>query len=215
MKLPLRDALAISRALRTAPIATARFVAMDLETTGPRMLEDRIISIGAIAVRQRRVVHAEAFEATVRQPRASETENILIHQIGGQEQLAGSEPPVALRGFLEFLSGSIAVAFRAEFDATVLEREVRAHLGRHPRARFLDLACLLPGLFQGSGSASLDDWLEYFVLPPIARHHAVADAYANAQLLLLVLERARQSGLETIGDLLTLQRAQRWLGRRH
>ena len=215
MRRPLRGRREALRARRAERLATARFVCMDLETTGPRMLHDRIISIGAVAVRQRMVLHAEAFEAIVRQPRASLTENILVHQIGGQDQLAGHDPAAVLLDFLEFLSDSVAVAYRAEFDEAMLSREARACLGLCTHPRFLDLASLLPGLFPGLENDSLDDWVAHFSLPPIERHHAVADAYTNGQLLLLVLDQAQRVQLETVGDLLDLQRAHRWLGLRH
>src|SRR5512139_3015686 len=172
------------------PLALARFVALDLETTGPRMFIDRIISIGAVAVSERMVRHGDAFEALLRQDRSSEVDNILIHQIGGQEQLGGMDPVEALVGCLEFIGESRVVAFRAEFDATVFEREVRERLGVRAWPRFLDLAALLPAMFPGTANDTLDDWVAYFKLPPIGRHHAIADAYATAQLLMILLEAA-------------------------
>jgi DNA polymerase-3 subunit epsilon len=202
------------RSVTSGLFSLARFVAMDLETTGPNMHADRIISIGGVAVSGRTVRHRDAFEVVVRQEQESRVDNILIHQIGGQEQRAGEEPVSALLSFLEFLDGSIAVAFRAEFDATVLRRELSQWLGIRMRPRFLDLAGVLPALFPNTPNDSLDDWTEYFGLPPIGRHHAIADAYANAQLLLLVLEQAQRLGLQTAGDLLDLEKSQRWLGRR-
>lgn len=192
----------------------ARLVAMDLETTGPDMNADRIISIGAVAVTGRTVRHGDAFEAVLRQERESRVDNILVHQIGGQQQRGGAEPGDALLSFLEFLDGSIAVAFRAEFDATVLRRELHGRLGIRARLRFLDLACVLPALFPGTPNDTLDDWAGHFGLPPVGRHQAIADAYTNAQLLLVALERSQRLGLRTAGDLLDLERSQRWLGRR-
>ena len=202
------------RSVTSGLFSLARFVATDLETTGPNMHADRIISIGGVAVCGRTVRHRDAFEVVVRQEQESRVDNILIHQIGGQEQRAGEEPVGALLSFLEFLDGSMAVAFRAEFDATVLRRELHERLGIRTRLRFLDLAALLPALFPNTPNDSLDDWTAHFGLPPIGRHHAIADAYANAQLLLLALEQAQRLGLQTAGDLLDLEKAQRWLGRR-
>jgi DNA polymerase-3 subunit epsilon len=196
------------------PLALARFVAFDLETTGPNMHRDRIISIGAVAVSARVVRHDDAFEALLRQAQASEVDNILVHQIGGQQQLAGGDPVEALTSCLEFIDGSRVVAFRAEFDSTVFRREVREVLGLHAWPRFIDLAAILPALFPGTSNDSLDDWVGHFGLPPIGRHHAIADAYANAQLLLIALEEAGRVGVETLRDLRDVERAQRWLGRR-
>ncbi len=196
------------------PLAIARFVALDLETTGPDMRRDRIISIGAIAVAARAVCHDDAFEAMLRQDRSSAVDNILIHQIGGQQQLAGEEPAEALVRCLEFIGHSRVVAFRAEFDATVFRREVREWLGLRAWPRFLDLAALLPALFPDTGNDTLDDWTRHFDLPPIGRHHAIADAYASAQLLLRAMEAAGRLGIETAADLRDAEQAQRWLGRR-
>jgi DNA polymerase-3 subunit epsilon len=104
------------------PIALARFVSLDLETTGPHMFTDSIISIGAVAVTERTVRHDDAFEAVLRQRHSSANDNILVHQIGGQAQLAGADPVEALVSCLEFINDSRIVAFRAEFDATVFRR---------------------------------------------------------------------------------------------
>jgi DNA polymerase-3 subunit epsilon len=196
------------------PLAIARFVALDLETTGPRMLQDRVISIGAVAVAGRTVRHDDAYEALLRQDHASQVDNILIHQIGGQQQLGGTDPVEALVGCLEFIGTARVVAFRAEFDETVFEREVRERLGIRAWPRFLDLAALLPALFPGTDNDTLDDWVRQFQLPPIGRHHAIADAYATAQLLMIVLEAAPRAGIETTADLRDAEQAQRWLGRR-
>ncbi|HEX7374049.1 MAG TPA: 3'-5' exonuclease [Steroidobacteraceae bacterium] len=194
------------------PLALARLVALDIETTGPDMHADRIISIGAVAVTARTVRHDDALEVLLRQDCSSAVDNILVHQIGGQQQLAGEDPVTGLVRCLEFIGPSRILAFRAEFDATVFRREIRAQLGLRAWPRFIDLAILLPALFPGTDNDSLDDWLLHFALPPIARHHAIADAYANAQLLLLALAQAQRYGIETASGLRDVERAQRWLG---
>ena len=128
--------------------------------------------------------------------------------------MAGEAPADALMGFLEYAGPSIALAFRAEFDETVLTREVHALLGLPQPLHFLDLALILPALFPNTPNDSLDDWARYFGLPPIGRHHAIADAYANAQLTLLVLDQAHRSGMTAVRELVEMERAQRWLGKR-
>jgi len=202
------------RRLRAAPLALARFVALDLETTGPRMDRDRVIAIGAVAVAERALAHADAFAAVLRQRTSSSVDNILVHQIGGQQQLGGVDPAAALLEFLEFRGAAVAVAFRAEFDAEVLDRELELQLGIRVPRRFVDLAVLLPALFPGTQNDTLEDWLGYFALVPIGRHDALADAYTSAQLLLIALDAAQRMGARTTGDLIDLEAAQRWLGLR-
>jgi DNA polymerase III subunit epsilon len=200
--------------IERTPLALARFVAVDLETTGPNMLVDDIIAIGAIAVDARTIRHDNTFDVVLRQRKPSEVDNILVHQIGGQQQMGGVTPTTALMDFLEFLGESVVIAFRAEFDETVLTREVNAVLGLPQQHTILDLAVLLPAVFPGTDNDSLDDWAAHFHVRPIARHRAIADAYTNAQLMLFVLERAQRDGLTKVGELIRMERAQKWLGKR-
>ena len=209
-----RERAADDRSATRGLLSLARLVAMDLETTGPNMYQDRIISIGGVGVVERAVRHADAFETVVRQEQESGVDNILVHQIGGQQQRSGVERVGALLSFLEYLDGSACVAFRAEFDATVLRRELQQCLGIALEMRWLDLAAILPALFPSTQNDTLDEWTAYFDLPPIGRHHAIADAYAVGQLLLYVIDQAPRVGVATAGDLLDLEKAQRWLGRR-
>lgn len=209
-----REQLRTDREALAQPLALARLAVVDLETTGPRMATDGLIAIGAVAVHERTVRHEDAFERVLRQAASSSVENILVHRIGGQQQLGGVSSEPAMLDFLEWLGASVAVAFRAEFDATVLARELESRLGIVSTVRFVDLALVLPALFPNLQNDSLDDWILHFRLPAIDRHHALADAYATAQLTLLVLDGARRAGLATVGDLVELERAQRWLGKR-
>jgi DNA polymerase-3 subunit epsilon len=195
------------------PLSMARLVAVDLETTGLAMHRDRVICIGAVAVRARTIRHDDCFERYLRQEHASPVNNILFHQIGEQQQLGGVEPVTGLLEYLEFLGNSAAVAFRAEFDRTILGREVAAVLGVRLQSPFIDLAVLLPALFPNTDNDTLDDWLRHFNFRAPARHHALADAYCHGALLLVVLERATRAGLNTVGDLKDIEKAQRWLGR--
>lgn len=220
LPVPIRERLAqwqtqnagTRRAALREPLALARLVALDLETTGARMDRDRLLSIGAIAVRARTVRHDDTLERFIRQEQSSSAANILIHQIGGQQQLGGEEPAAALLDCLEFLGPAVVVAYRAEFDATILGRELARVLGTRLSNRFVDLAVLLPALFPGTQNDTLEDWLGHFGLGITVRHRALIDAYAHAALLLIVLDRASRLGLNTTGELIRIEKAQRWLG---
>ncbi len=196
-------------------LSLTRLVALDHETTGPNMHADRIISIGAVAVTARTVRHDDAFEVVLRQERESGSDNILIHQIGGSGAARWRRSGEA-RLFLSSGTWTGRWPSRSARSSTrpCSRGELQACLGIRARVRFLDLACVLPALVPGTSNDSLDDWALHFGLPPIGRHHALADAYANAQLLLLALDHARRLGLDTTLDLLSLQKSQRWLGRR-
>lgn len=191
------------------PIRAQRWVVLDCESSGLDPERDLLLSIGAVAVREGRIDHAESFSAVLRQPSASAAPNILIHGIGADAQLSGLAPGDALAEFERYAGGSPAVAYHAAFDRALLRR---AMPGWKPR--WLDLAQLAPALFprQAKSCKSLDDWLAAFAISHPERHDALADAYATAQLLLVALAEAERQGIATARGLEAAERSRRWLG---
>ena len=194
---------------RRTPLAALRWVAVDCETSGLDAKRDRLLALGAVVVRAGRIEPAESFRALLRQEQPSEPGNILVHGIGGEAQLAGRPAAEALEAFRAFLGDAVPVAFHAAFDAELLRRA----LGRSAPRRWLDLAALAPALYPERAAAcrALDDWLAAFGIAPQARHDAVGDAFAAAQLLLVLLAAARRQGVATLEGLETAARSRRWL----
>ena len=204
----------LPRADLSLPHRHARYVVVDVETTGLDMRRDLPIAIGAVGFRDNAITFGDAYEVVLKQSSASADANILIHGIGGQMQLAGRDPALAMLEFVEYAGSSPLVAFRAEFDQSMLVRAAWTYLGVALRVPFIDLAFLLPALFRGAECSSLDDWLAHFGREAAARHDPVADAYETAQLMLIALAAADAVGMESAQSLLAMQKAQRWLGRR-
>jgi DNA polymerase-3 subunit epsilon len=191
-----------------------RYITVDVETTGLDMRTDRLLSIGATAVDGGRIDLAQCFHQVLRQDASSSHDNILVHRIGGQRQLQGAEPVDALLDFLEFTAHAPLVAYRAEFDRTMLDRALVEHLGVATQSLWIDLAELLPALLPMNECRTMDDWLQRFSIRLIQRHDALADALATAQMLMVVLHLARSFDMLTPQQLDQMQRAQRWLGKR-
>jgi len=192
---------------------TLRWVVLDCESSGLDPERDRLLSIGAVAVREGRIVHADAYGAVLRQAQASAAPNILVHGIGAEAQRRGQDPGTALAAFERYAAGAPLVAYHAAFDRALLGRAMAA-CGLRWQPRWLDLAQLAPALFpRRAGSCkSLDDWLAAFSIGHPARHDAVADAYATAQLLLVLLAEAQNQGVATANELFAAERSRRWLG---
>ena len=195
------------------PLRAARWVVVDCETSGLDPARDRLLSVGAVAVRGGRIELGESFSAVLRQDVASDPANILVHGIGDDAQRNGRPAAEVLREFSSFLGEGLPVAFHAPFDAAVLGR---AMPGFNPV--WLDLAQLAPALCPGSmrgperARRALDDWLLEFGIACPQRHDALADAYATAQLLLVLLSEAERQGAGTVDRLRRLERAGRWIG---
>lgn len=197
------------------PLADLRWVVVDTESSGLDPRQDRLLSIGACAIDHHKLHLAEVFTVSLRQPSPSAEDNILVHGITGSAQLSGEDPAAALLGFLQFLRDDLPVAFHAVFDATLLARAVRAHLGAKLRTTWFDAELILAALFPDPAAPrrSLDDWLRRFGISGYTRHDALSDAFATAELMLVAIEEAGLRGVRTARDLQRLCGAHRALAR--
>jgi DNA polymerase-3 subunit epsilon len=193
-----------------------RLVVVDVESSGLDPAHDRLLAIGAVAVQGDALMLAQSLEVVLAQPEASSVDNILVHGIGGDAQRTGLPPAQALAAFLEFARRDPLIAFHAPFDRLLIERALRARMGLRFDATWLDLAWLAPAVCgaRGDRESTLDHWLAAFGIENMARHNALADAAATAQLALAVMARAAARGITTLGGLLDAAEGQRWLGHR-
>ena len=203
-----------------APHSDARYVVVDVETSGLDMKRDRLIAIGAVAVVDARIDPGDSFAAVLRQDVVSSKENILIHGIGAQAQSEGRDPADALLGFLDYIGKSPLVAYHAFFDQAMIAKALRATLGAQIRQPWIDLAWVLPALFAEHGNrghleyhapAALDDWLRLFAIENIMRHNAVADAYATAQLLQMAIAAGQSASAPSPAAFCRIEKARRWM----
>ncbi len=206
---------AIFRARNRTPLRAARWVVVDCESSGLDPRRDRLIAVGGVAVESGRIDLGSGFSEVLAQAAPSMAQNILVHGIGAHAQRNGLPAREALTALAVFMGDGIPVAFHAAFDAALLDRAMPAEGLVSPRG-WLDAAQLAPALFPQARPArgthrSLDDWLAHFGIACAMRHDALADAYATAQMLLVLFSEAARQGAATVDDLHSLARAGRWI----
>ncbi len=188
-----------SRTSRRAGRAPARWIVVDLETSGLNPRQDRLLAIGAVALRDARVVVGDSFEMLVRPRIASGRDNILVHGIGAEAQLSAAAAAVACERFRDYIGDCPLAAFHAPFDRQVLLRAMRASAGIRLSNPWLDIADLAPALLPTVGARSLDEWLEHFGIVPGRRHRASSDAFATAMLFACLLDRVPPPERSVVG----------------
>src|SRR5262245_48014542 len=89
------------------PAATVRFVVLDTETTGLDPKRDRIITIGALAVRDGEILLEDAFEVLLKI--AYNNSSVTVHGITRDEASAGMDELQAIAEFLDYLQDGVIV----------------------------------------------------------------------------------------------------------
>ena len=196
-----------------SPIDASRYVVVDVETSGLNVNKDRLIAIGAVAVVNGKIALHDSLEIVLLQQRVSDKQNILIHGIGGTAQSEGVPPIDALLTFLEYVGRDPLVAFHVEFDQTMIGRAIREYLGFKLKHPWADLAYVAPALYPelARRCRSLDHWMTHFGIRNYARHSALADAVATAELLLALRQKMETRTAVSFQGLRDMERERRRL----
>lgn len=197
----------------------ARWVVLDVETSGLDPQRDQLLAIAAIAVqvdwagKRLSILPGDSFEVVLRQTSvASAKDNILLHGIGLQRQREGMPPEEALRAFERFIGHSPLLAFHAPFDQAMIGRHVLAHLGAALPNRWVDIEQLCAVTHEKVKARALDEWLAHFGIVCAPRHQAAADTLAECELLLRIWPKMAGQ-CHSWRDVEKLAAHQRWIAR--
>jgi DNA polymerase-3 subunit epsilon len=210
------------------PLEAARYVVVDLETTGLPSARARICEIGAVRVDG--LLPAGTFQTLVDPgvplpPAITSLTGIVDLDLRGAPRVE-----TAVHRFLVFAGDAVLVAHNARFDLAFLDREVERMTGRRIAAPVVDTAALARRLLAGRlrrvgggggapgqggggggrlrrvGLASLAHFFGTSVRPC---HRALPDAQATAEVLVALVGLAQERGAETVADLAELAAARR------
>ena len=184
-----------------------RFVVLDSETTGLDARKDRLITIGAVAVRGDEILLEDSFEVLIKIEHNLQA--VTVHGITREESRAGLNEPEALRRFLDYLGDGVIVGHHIMHDVETLNVAYEGYWGFELKNRSLDTMDLTLNLERDGAFAdrpeirgfSLDSLCELFDVKPHDRHTAPGDAFITAQIFLRLLALGRKHLRDTLGAL--------------
>jgi DNA polymerase III subunit epsilon len=199
---------------RSTPLRDVRFVVLDTELTSLDKRTNRLLSVGAIAMRGPKILLGEQFYRVVNPGVDIPATSIVVHGLRPEDVAHGETPDTVLSDLREFLARSVLVGHFVGIDAHVLNKELRAiggSLAVHvDTARAFHWLMLQKALGDGHDhvSAALD-------LPSVAAHygiavhdahHALVDAFVTAQVWQRVIADFEAAGVTTLGRALRIAR---------
>ena len=185
------------------PLEQLRFIVLDSETSGLDPHIDRIITIGAVAVRAHEIVLEDSFDALVA---VADTGAVEIHGITPDEARGGLEEAEVLTRFLDYLRDGVIVGHHIGHDIGMLDVACERHWGFRTMNRSLDTMDLTLHLERDGAFAArppirqftLDALCSMFEVIPHDRHTASGDAFLTAQVFLRLLRLAARHGRTTL-----------------
>jgi DNA polymerase III subunit epsilon len=209
----LRDYLSVPFPPGRSDCRSARFTALDLETTGLDPDSDEIVSVGWVCLTGTRIDLSTAGHLLVQPTREMPETSAILHRITDDMARHGLPLRTALARVLGVLAGSVLVAHNAAFELQFLTAACASVFGGRfliPAVDTLELAGRAmrwrdAGWESGAGAAlrvsrggaslRLDALRRSYNLPRYPAHDALSDALAVAELFLAQLARSGTKGV--------------------
>jgi DNA polymerase-3 subunit epsilon len=164
-------------------------VVFDTETTGLNTKKDEILSIGAVKIRNNKILTSQTFEVFVKPSGAISEKSITIHHIRPCDLEEALEPQEAVLKFLDFIGNRPLVGYYLEFDVAMVGRYVKEYLGINLPNKQIEVSglyfdkkiALIP---QGNIDLRFDTILRELHVPNMGQHNAVNDAIMTAMIYL-------------------------------
>jgi len=185
------------------------FWVVDVETTGDRSEQDRIIEVAAIKVREGEMQRVISTLVNPGRPVSNFARNLT--GITNQMLSAAPSPQEVYPWLFSHLKDGVFVAHRASFDRSFIDLEARLMGMKELTIPSLCTVRLSKRLVFDLAGYSLDHIASYFELEfgispsPSSRHRALGDAWVCARAFISLLELAKKVGLRTFGELEELE----------
>jgi DNA polymerase-3 subunit epsilon len=179
-----------------------RYVVVDIASSGLKPETDELLGIAAAGVE-----HA----------------GIVLPDDAGYLDFAGIEAGDSLidrklMAFLQYTAKAPLVTYHVPYVGGFLQRAYKERLGIDFQPQWVDLAWLLPSLFEEKSYSlqTLDHWLDLFGLgAETGRRDAMENTLLLARVFQMLLVRANGKGIDTAAKLVDESRASSFLRRTH
>lgn len=189
-----------THALDERSLAELSYTVFDTETTGLDPDHgDEIIQIGAVRIVNLRLLRSETFDQLVDPRRRLNPASAKVHGIG--EDMLRGQPTLdeVLPAFDAFCEDTVLVGHNAAFDMRFLQLKQQSSGVRFEQP-LLDTLLLSEVIHPAQESHRLEAIAERLGVRIEARHNALADAVATAEVFVRMIGLLADAGIHTLGQ---------------
>ena len=176
----------------------SEFVVFDIETTGLSPATETITEIGAVKIKDGRVI--DSFNKFVNPGKPIPQK--IVELTGITDAMVENAPPISviLPEFYDFIGDSALVAHNAGFDTSFIKKAAKDN-GLRFDFCYIDTLELSRSLVKGVKNYKLDTLTKHFNVKLENHHRACDDAAATAQVFIKLLEMLKEKEVLKICDI--------------
>ena len=185
----------------TTSLEESEYVIFDIETTGFDPFNDKIIEIGAIKMKNGKVI--DKFSEFINPERKIPLEIVKLTKI--EDSMVEKAPTIdkILPKFLEFIKGTVTVAHNAKFDAGFIKQKA-LELNLKFEECVIDTLPLARTLLPEEKKHSLGHLVKLFKVNLENHHRAIDDATATAEIFNKFVDALIRKGIFKIKEINTM-----------
>lgn len=183
----------------------AVFSVVDTETTGLDTINDKLINIAAVKVKNFKII--DFYDAYINPEMIIPPESIQWHHI--TDEMVVDKPTVSevLPEFVKFVGDTTIVGHHIGFDIKMLNKDLKLHFDTELYNSWLDTMMIYSkGIVMKDVHVTLDYLFEVYKVNCTGRHTALGDALATAEVFNKMISQAHKS-FRSVQELVECQKA--------
>ena len=165
------------------------YIVFDTETTGLNPKEAEILSIGAVKIKDNKILTSQTFEVYLKNTKEISSKSIEIHGIRPCDLQNATDVEEGVKEFLKFIGSRPLIGYYLEFDVAMINKYIKPMLGIKLPNKMIEVSeiyfdktvALIP---QGNIDLRFDTILKNCEVPDMGAHNAVNDAIMTAMIYL-------------------------------
>ncbi len=174
-------------------INTNEYIVLDTETTGLNPKKDEMLSIGAVRIKNNKIISSESFEIFIKPIQEISHESIKIHHIRPDDLENGVTIDEALEKLLYFIGNLPIVGYYISFDISILNTYLKDFIGTTLHNEGIELSSMYYKRYRKKSAhefvdLKFDTIMKNLDLPELGKHDALNDAIMSAMMFLKLQE---------------------------
>lgn len=165
------------------------YISLDCETSGLNPKKDEILSIGAVKIKDNKIIMRETFNVYVKPSKNIDAESIKIHQIRPIDLQNAIEPQEAIFKLLEFIGNKPIVGYYIKFDIAMISKYTKRYLGIKLPNETIEVSSMYYKTRKKTSEyefidLKFDTIMKTLDIPALGKHDALNDAIMTSMMFL-------------------------------
>ena len=173
------------------------YISLDCETTGLNPKKDEILSIGAVLIKDNKILMRKTFNIFVKPSKNINPESIKIHLLREIDLQNAIEPDVAIYKLLDFIGSRPIVGYYIDFDIEMISKYTKKLIGIKLPNQRVEVSSIYYDIKKtkdnyGFIDLKFDTIMTFLDIPVLGKHDALNDAIMTSMIFLKLKNIAKQ-----------------------